>query len=104
MTPNRGISESSAETVAEQEPIAPTPVDPMELLQRQDTILGQGGTLAATTERLGLDDAQGASFLLAAKDQLDLRRLSPRTGFVVSRHPDGALHSITPVPAASGGT
>ena len=94
MTPNRGISESSAETVAEQEPIAPTPVDPMELLQRQDTILGQGGTLAATTERLGLDDAQGASFLLAAKDQLDLRRLSPRTGFVVSRHPDGALHSI----------
>lgn len=56
--------------------------------------LGQGGTLAAATERVGLAPEQRLQLLQVADEHLDLRRLSPRTGLTVQRQGDGQPVSV----------
>jgi murein DD-endopeptidase MepM/ murein hydrolase activator NlpD len=56
--------------------------------------MGQGGTLAAALDRLGLDPDKRRLVLQAADRHLELRRLSPRTGFAALRDAENRLVSL----------
>ena len=56
--------------------------------------IGQGGTLAAACDRLGLPDETRRQVLETADRHLDLRRLSPRAGVAVQRDETGRPVSL----------
>ena len=56
--------------------------------------IGQGGTLAAACDRLGLADETRRQVLATADRHLDLRRLSPRAGVAVRRDEAGRPVSL----------
>ena len=56
--------------------------------------IGQGGTLAAACDRLGLVAETRRLILETAGRHVDLRRLSPRTGVAVQRDGAGRLVSL----------
>jgi murein DD-endopeptidase MepM/ murein hydrolase activator NlpD len=56
--------------------------------------IGQGGTLAAACDRLGLVAETRRLVLATADRHLDLRRLSPRTGVAVQRDSAGRLVTL----------
>jgi len=56
--------------------------------------IGQGGTLAAVCDRLGLTAETRREVLEAADRHLDLRRLSPRAGVAVQRDEAGQAVSL----------
>lgn len=57
--------------------------------------IGQGGTLAAACERLGLPEETRRQVLETADRHLDLRRLSPRAGVAVRRDESGKPVSLS---------
>ena len=59
------------------------------------SFIGQGGTLAAVCDRVGLDPQLRRLVLDTAGRHLDLRRLSPRTGVSVSRDVTGRAVSLS---------
>jgi murein DD-endopeptidase MepM/ murein hydrolase activator NlpD len=63
-------------------------------LDVEHLFLGQGGTLAAVSERIGLSADERIELLSVADEHLDLRRLSPRTGISVQRQLDGTPFSV----------
>lgn len=56
--------------------------------------LGQGGTLGASLERLGLDGSLRTAVLSTIDRHLDVRRLKPQTGLTATRTADGRIVAI----------
>ena len=73
------------------EPVAPSAA-PEYSVER--FFIGQGGTLAAACDRLGLTAQTRRAVLEAADRHLDLRRLSPRAGVAVRRDAAGRPVSL----------
>jgi len=72
---------------------APTPrIDPV--LRSEATSLGRGGTLAAGLDRLGVSSGLRQPLLQTIGEQVDLRRLSPRTGVVARIDESGAWRAL----------
>ena len=57
--------------------------------------LGQGGTLGASLERLGLDADLRTAVLATVGRHLDVRRLKPQTGLAATRAADGQILAVT---------
>ncbi len=78
-----------APTVARSMAVNSAPEDSVERF-----FIGQGGTLAAVCDRLGLEVETRRQVLEMADRHLDLRRLSPRTGVAVRRDEAGRPVSL----------
>ena len=86
--PTSATDESAANSDAADAELSAQP------LEVEHLFLGQGGTLAAVSERIGLSADERIQLLSIADEHLDLRRLSPRTGISVQRRPDGTAVSV----------
>ncbi|MGD8377327.1 MAG: peptidoglycan DD-metalloendopeptidase family protein, partial [Acidobacteriota bacterium] len=80
------------------EPAAPTPEPPR---RTRSAVVGRRGTLAGTLDRLGASPELRQALLETIGVQLNLRRLSPRTGIVVTEDGDSRWLGVTLRPEAA---
>lgn len=79
----------------------PAPPAPEPTLRTRSAVVGQRGTLAATLDRLGAPPEIRQALLETIGAELDLRRLSPRTGIVVTEDRDSRWIGVALRPEAA---